>query len=160
VTDDKNPEYQPALFDSLGRRLQPRWRAAAERRAAARRAFEELREDERQAVYARLDRLLFGPGTIWRIARTMPANPHAYCHRRNFTRDEDFCFLIETFRAGAVTGCERQKFHGRFYDTFVRKHPETGVECRFWCMGWPLNMSNGRWLTVIINRKPCLETDI
>jgi hypothetical protein len=160
MTDSRDPQ-QPALFlDSLGRRQQPRWLAAAERRAVARRAFEALPDDEKIAIYARIDRLLFGPETTWKIARSMPNNPHSYCHRRNFKHDDDFCFLIETFRAGGVVGCERQKFHGRWYDTFVRAHPITGVVCRAWCMGWPLNMANGGWLTVIINRTPVLETDL
>jgi hypothetical protein len=159
VTDKPAPQQTP-LFDALGRRPQRRWIEAAERRAAARRAFEALPGEERTAIYARIDRLLFGPETIWKIARSMPENPHAYCHRRNFTRDEDFCFLIETLRAGGVIGCERQKFADRWYDTFVRPHPITGVICRAWCMGWPLNLSDGRWLTVIVNRKPVLETDV
>jgi hypothetical protein len=159
MTDHDVPQQPPLFLDSLGRRQQPRWLAAAERRAAARRDFEALPVHEKTAIYARIDRLLFTE-TRWRVARSMPENPHSYTHRRNFKHDDDFRFLVETFRAGGVIGCERQKFENRWYDTFVRAHPITGIPCRFWCMGWPLNMSNGRWLTVIINRKPVLETDV
>jgi hypothetical protein len=159
MTDRDVPQQPLFPLDALGRRQQPRWLAAAERRATARRAFEALTDDEKAAIYARIDRLLFTE-TRWRVARSVPENPHSYTHRRNFKQDDDFAFLIATFRAGGVIGCERQKFADRWYDTFLRTHPVTGTVCRFWCMGWPLNMSNGGWLTVIINRKPVLETDV
>src|SRR5437868_1718306 len=95
---DKPP--RPAeLVDARGRKPQQRWIAAAERRAAQRRAFESLPEEERAAIYARFDRLLFQEA-VWRVARSMPANPHAYCHRRNFKDDEDFRWLITMIREG------------------------------------------------------------
>ena len=157
----ENPKApQPGLFDNLGRRRQQRWIEADERRAAARRAFEALPDDEKAAIYGRIDRLLFGPETIWKVARSMPENPHSYAHRRNFKDDADFRFLIEMIRAGGVTGCERQKYAGRWYDTFVRAHPGTGVVTRFWPMNWDLNDNRGRWLTVILNKKPTWETDV
>jgi hypothetical protein len=151
MTRPKAP--QPSL---TVRRPQQRWLEAAARREAAKARFAALPEEERAAIHARLDRLLFQEA-VWRVARTMLSNPHSYCHRKHFTHDEDFCWLITMLREGGVG--ERQKFHGRWYDTLVRPHPVTQVECRFWCMGWPLNLSDGRWCTVIINRKPVLPED-
>ena len=153
MTDEKNPEYQPDLLDSLGRRLQPRWRAAAERRAAARRAFEELPEDERRAIYARLDRLLFVENE-WRIARSMMDNPHSYSRSRAWRSRADFEWVVTLIREGGATGCERQKFAGRWYDTLLRADPATGLVCRFWPMNWPLRQ------TILLNRKPLLPGDL
>lgn len=138
------------------RRPQQRWIDAAARRAAARAAFDALPQAERDAVWARVDRLLFVEATF-RIAATMPGNPHAYCHRRNFNVDDDFRFLITFLRSGV---CDREKYDGRWYDTLNRAHPVSGEPVKFWCMGWPLDTRDGGWLTVIINRKPArLVTD-
>ena len=153
MTDDRKTPAQDSLFvDSRGRRQQSRWIAAAERRADARRAFEALPAEERTAILARLDRLLF-VDNVWQIARSMIDNPHAYTRSRTWRSRGDFEWAVTMIRNQAVTGCERQKFAGRWYDTLVRPHPLTGVPCRFWPMNWPLSQ------TILINRKPTLETD-
>lgn len=137
------------------RRPQARWLAAAERRAAAKAAFDALPEGERSAIWSRVDRLLFSE-CVWRIARTMPENPHAYVHRKTFRDDADFRFLIEFLRSGV---CDREKYAGRWYDTLNRVHPVTQVPSKFWCLGWPLDYSSGRWCTIIVNKKPIWPTD-
>ena len=132
------------MFDSRGRKRQQRWIDAAERRAGAKALFEALPQEERIAFWARIDHLLLVEAT-WRVARSMPQNPHSYCHRKNFRNDADFRFLIEFLRSGI---CDREKYEGRLYDVLNRDGR------KFWCMGWPLGYSDGRWCTVIINKKP------
>jgi hypothetical protein len=144
---------QQQLFDSR----RPQWLAAAERHAAAKVKFEALPQAERDAVWARIDRLLFVEAT-WRVARTMPENPHSYTRRRDWRDDGDFVFVVEFIRSGV---CDREKFppgpDGRYYDVLNRVHG--GVVFKVWPMGWPLNHSDGRPWTILLNRKPCLSTD-
>jgi hypothetical protein len=138
---------QATLFGS--RRPQQRWIAAAERRASARARFDGLPKDERAAIWARIDRLLLREAK-WTRAKTMEDNPHSYCRRRDWLRDEDFVWFVTMLREGGIG--DREKFPdapgGRWYDVLNRDGR------KFWVMGWPINYSNGTWCTVIINKKP------
>jgi nitrate reductase alpha subunit len=87
----------------------------------------------------------------WRVARTMPENPHSYTRRRDWRHDADFVFVVEFLRSGV---CDREKFAGRWYDV-LNRHGR-----KVWVMGWPINYSNGRWCTVILNKKPVEPSDL
>jgi hypothetical protein len=143
--DEPKAPQQPALFDSRGRKQQQRSIDAAERRAAARRDFEALPDAAREAIWQRVDRLLLHEA-VWVRAKSpeYATNPHSYCHRKRFRDDADFWFLIEFFRSGI---CDREKYHGRWYDVLNRGGR------KYWCMNWPLDLG-GKWCTVIINKKP------
>lgn len=155
MTDDrKAPQQLPLQIDHVAPKSRLEKAAARDAaRAAARAAFT-------PNDWARLDRILFRDAT-WIFAKTYAdSNPHSYLRRRDLKRttgsDADFAWLIDNVIRGAG---ERERFppapapHGRYYDVFNYKG------WKIWCMGWPLNYSNGTWCTVIVNRKPPLETD-
>jgi hypothetical protein len=146
MTEPKAPQ-QPDLFDSRGRRLQGRWEEARRRREEAKARFAALPQEERDQIWVRVDRLLVIEAK-WRVARSMPQNPHSYCHRKHFQDDADFRFLIEFLRSGV---CDREKYENRWYDVLNRNGR------KYWCMNWPLDLG-GKWCTVIINKKP-VEAD-
>lgn len=144
MTEDAKRPQQPFPFlDNLGRRQQQRTVDFHRRREAAKERFAARPQAEQDAIWARVDRLLVVEAT-WRVARSMPLNPHAYCHRRNFRDDADFRFLIEFLRSGI---CDREKYEGRWYDVLNRNGR------KYWCMNWPLDLG-GKWCTIIINKKP------
>jgi hypothetical protein len=145
---------QPDLFG--GRRPQQRWIEAAERRAAAKARFDALPEHERTAIWARIDRLLVIEAKWIRAKSPEYANnPHSYCRRRDWTNDEDFQWFVTMLREGGIS--EREKFPpgpgGRYYDVLRRNGR------LYWVMGWPINYSNGRPCTILINKKPVEPTD-
>jgi hypothetical protein len=143
--------------DLLGpRRPQARWTAAAQRRAEAKAKFEALPQAERDAIWARVYRIL--DEAVWYYAKSEQYrdNPHSYCRRRDFKDDSDFVFIIEFIRSGA---CDRERYpptgkDGRYYD--VLNLPDGR---KVWPMGWPINYRNGAWCTTILNRKPVLPGD-
>jgi hypothetical protein len=143
--------------DLLGpRRPQARWTAAAQRRADAKAKFEALPQAERDAIWARVDRII--AEARWYFARSEQYrdNPHSYCRRRDFKDDADFVFMIEFLRSGV---CDRERYPetgpgGRYYDVLNRNGR------KIWCMGWPINYSNGSPCTTIINKKPREESDL
>jgi hypothetical protein len=126
------------------------------RREAARVAFFDRPDEVVAADLARLDRLLVE--AHWRIAVTMPENPHCYTLRRSWACDEDFVFCVEVIRSIG----EREKFPpgpgGRYYDVLHRCGPG-GDTRKYWAMGFmggggPINYSDGRPCIFLINRKP------
>lgn len=125
------------------RRPQQRRLQAAAKRAAARTKFDALPDEERAAIWARIDRLLFTEAQ-WRIARTMPDNPHSYTKKTDWRDPRDFEWIVLFIRSGVA---DREKFAGRFYDVLHRHG------CKFWPMNWPLSM------TILLNRKPVLPGD-
>jgi hypothetical protein len=135
------------------RRPQQRWLDAAERRAAAKAKFHALPQTERDAIWTRLDRLLFTEAK-WTVARTMPDNPHSYTRKRDWNDPRDFEWVVLFIRSGVA---DREKFPpepgGRWYDVLHRCHPVTQVPCKIWPMNWPLSM------TILLNRKPVLPGD-
>jgi hypothetical protein len=150
------PAPQQTLFPRERKPQARHVEAAAAREAARATARAAFTPDD----WARLDRILFSDAT-WIFAKTYAeSNPHSYLRRRDLARttgtDADFAWLIERVIRGAG---ERERFPpapapgGRYYDVFNYKG------WKIWCMGWPLNYSNGTWCTVIVNRKPPLETD-
>jgi hypothetical protein len=144
MTQPEQPDL-PNQHRSQRRRI-----VAAERRTAARARFDALPEEERTAIWARIDRLLFVEA-VWRVARTMPENPHSYTRRRDWKNDTDFVFVVQFLRSGI---CDREKFAGRWYDV-LNRHGR-----KVWVMGWPLNYSNGKWCTVLLNKKPVEANDL
>lgn len=140
---------QPDLFGG-GRRPQQRWIDAQARRDAARAKFDALPQTERDAIWTRIDRLLFVEAT-WRVARTMPDNPHAYTRRRDWQDDADWKWLITMIREGGIA--DREKHDGRWYDVLNYRG------AKFWPMGWPIDWPNGKPCTVILNKKPVWDTD-
>jgi hypothetical protein len=145
-------------FDLFGsRRPQQRWIAAHERRLAGKATFDALPEHERAAIWTRIDRLLFIEAT-WRVARTMPENPHSYTRRRDWKHDDDFVFVVQFIRSGV---CDREKYppgpDGRWYDILNRVY--NGIAYKVWPMGWPINYSDGRPCTILLNRKPVQPSD-
>lgn len=152
MTDPKDPQ-QTLLFDSLGRRPQQRWIDAHQRREAEKAAWFARAEREVAADMARLDDLLFARAR-WKFASTMPDNPHSYTLRRQWARewndgDQDFQWTVATIR---IIG-DREKFppsgpYARWYTVLHLRG------AKFWPMNFPINYPNGRWCTILINRKP------
>lgn len=137
---------KPKLFHT-SRRPQRRWIEAQQRRDAARAAFEAKPDAEKAEIWARIDRLLFVEAR-WRVASSMPQNPHAYTKRNTWKSDADFCWLVTMIRDGGIGA--REKYDGRWYDVLNYRG------CKFWPMCWPLNYSNGTPWTILLNRKPAV----
>lgn len=77
----------------------------------------------------------------WIFARTMPDNPHEYCLRKNFERDEDFVKVVEYIRANGT----EEMFEGYPYTClYLDGH-------KYWTMGEPIDI-DGMWHTILINR--------
>jgi hypothetical protein len=156
VTDAKAPQQDSLFLDTRGRRQQHRWIAAQQRRDDAKARFAALPDEERQAIWQRVDRLLFREA-IWIRAKSpeYADNPHAYARRRDFKQDDDFRWLITMIREGGIGTRERfpDRPGGRWYDVLNYRG------AKFWPMGWPLNYTNGTWCTVILNKKPVWPTD-
>ncbi|WP_291988235.1 hypothetical protein [Luteitalea sp.] len=152
MTEPKAP-HQNLLFDSLGRRPQQRWIDAHQRREADKAAWFARAAQEVAADMARLEDLLFTRAK-WKFAHTMPENPHSYTLRRQWARDwpdgdQDFQWTVQTIRIIA----DREKFppsgpYARWYTVLHLRG------AKFWPMNFPINYPNGRWCTILINRKP------
>ena len=143
MTDDpKAPQpRQPLLLetDAIGRKPQQRWLDAAARRAEQRAHFDALPDSVRTATIVHLDHML--REAHWRLAVTMPQNPHEYSHARTWSNRTVFTFAVEWIR---FLG-ERERYDGRIYTVYFSggfKH---------WCMNWPTSQ------TILINRKPLPE---
>lgn len=157
MTDSRKTPHQPALFDALGRRQQQRWIEAQQRREAEKAAWFARPADVVAADLARLEDLLFNKAS-WKFAATMADNPHAYTLRRRWKwpdGDNDFVWTVQTIRIIA----DREKFPpsgpaARWYTVYHARCPRSGVECKFWPMNYPINYSDGRPCTILINRKP------
>lgn len=150
--DSKAPQ-QPLLFDSLGRRPQERWLDAHRRREAEKAAWFGRAEHDVASDMARLEDLLFNQAR-WKFASTMPDNPHSYTLRRQWNRDwpsgdVDFQWTVATIRVIA----EREKFppSGPYARWYTVLHLRGAM---FWPMNFPINHADGRWCTILINRKP------
>jgi hypothetical protein len=148
MTDDPKAPQQSFLFDSLGRKPQQRWIDAHQRRAAEKAAWFARAERDVAADIARIEDLLFTRAR-WKFASTMVDNPHSYTLRRTWERDEDFVWTVQTIRIIA----DREKFppsgpYARWYTVLHLRG------AKFWPMNFPINYPNGRWCTILINRKP------
>ena len=133
-----------------------RRRATSDRRALGRARFEALSSEDRAAIWARVDRLLFEEA-IWHAARSAlyADNPHSWTRRSEWRDDADFVFIVQFLRSGV---CDRERYPdapgGRWYDV-LNRHGR-----KVWVMGWPVNFADGRPWTTIINRKPVLPGDV
>ena len=154
MTDEsKPPPQQPLLFDSLGRKAQQRSVEACRLREAAKAAWFARRAELVAVDMARLEDLLFNKAR-WRFASTMADNPHSYTLRRQWANewaegDQDFQWAVQTIR----TIADREKFppsgpHARWYTVLHLRG------AKFWPMNFPINYRDGRWCTILINRKP------
>jgi hypothetical protein len=159
MTDSRIPE-QPQLFDNLGRRQQQRWIDAQQKRDAEKAAWFARAPEVVAADMARLEDLLFNKAR-WKFASTMPDNPHSYSLRRQWARewadgDQDFQWVVATSR---IIG-EREKYpasgpHARWYRVLHLTNRD-GHRAIYWAMNWPINHPNGRWCTILVNRKPAV----
>jgi hypothetical protein len=73
----------------------------------------------------------------WIFAKTMPDNPHWYTLRKNWQRDADFAWTVETIRR-----------YG--YEEIYEGRPYTVLDIddmKYWTMGAPVEE------TILINRK-------
>jgi hypothetical protein len=151
MTGDSSSPQQGALFDARGRRQQQRWIDAQQKRDAAKAAWFARPADEVIADLARLEDLLFNRAQ-WRFATTMIDNPHSYTLRRRWDwpgGDDDFQWAVATIRIIA----DREKFPpsgpaARWYTVLHMRG------AKFWPMNYPINYSDGRPCTILINRKP------
>jgi hypothetical protein len=144
----RNASQQSLLVDALGRRPQQRWIDAHQRREAEKAAWLGRPADVVAADFARLEDLLFNRAR-WKFAASMPENPHSYTLRRTWERDEDFVWTVQTIRIIA----DREKFPpsgpaARWYTVLHMRG------AKFWPMNYPINYSDGRPCTILINRKP------
>jgi hypothetical protein len=138
------------------RRPQQRWLDAAARRAAAKAAFDALPQNEQDAIWQRVDRIVAEARWYFAKSEHYRDNPHSYARRRDFHDDADFVFMVEFLRSGV---CDRERYPetgpgGRYYDT-LNRHGR-----KIWVMGWPIFYSNGTWCTVILNKKPVEPGDL
>jgi hypothetical protein len=72
----------------------------------------------------------------WIFARTMPDNPHWYTLRKNWERDADFTWTVETIRRYGY----EEIYEGRFYTVINIE------DMKYWTMGAPVAE------TILINR--------
>jgi hypothetical protein len=112
-------------------------------------AFDALPSAEQSAILDRVRALL--EQQTWIFAKRMPDNPHEYCLRKNFARDEDFVWVVEQIRGLGY----RQKYGKAWYTVL-----DVG-EYFTWTMGWPIgSLAEWGWKrlngggTILINRKP------
>lgn len=152
MSESRNPE-QPQLFDNLGRRQQQRWVDAAAKRDAEKAAWFARSPEIVVADLLQLENLLITKAR-WKFASTMADNPHSYTLRRQWARewpdgDDDFRWAVTTIRIIA----DREKFppsgpYARWYTVLHMKG------AKYWPMNFPVDYPNGRWCTILINRKP------
>jgi hypothetical protein len=156
MTDPKDAPQQPDLLDPLGRRRQARHVEAQQKRDAEKAAWFARPAEEVAADLERLRRLLFDQAP-WKFAATMSSNPHSYTLRRRWTwpgGDDDFQWVVRTSR---VIG-DREKFPpsgpaARWYRVLHLTNRD-GHRAMYWAMNYPVNYDDGRWCTILINRKP------
>ena len=152
MADPREPQ-QSLLFDALGRRQQQRWVDAQQRRDAEKANWFARSERDVADDLARLEDLLFNRAR-WKFAHTMAENPHSYTLRRQWAFDHGdgdhaFQWTVQTIR---IIG-DREKFpptgpYARWYTVLHLRG------AKFWPMNFPINYPNGRWCTILINRKP------
>ena len=73
----------------------------------------------------------------WIFAKTMPDNPHWYTLRKNWERDADFAWTVETIRRYGY----EEIYEGRSYTVLNID------DMKYWTMGAPVAE------TILINRK-------
>jgi len=77
----------------------------------------------------------------FKLAKTMPKNPHWYSHRERWLNDKDFCDVVQFIRDNGV----KEKFWKK---TFIYYY-YNGY--KYWTMGNPLSYTD-RTKTYILNK--------